>query len=137
MSNGNSMSLRLSNGRFLSAMRRLSREYGIPQPAKMRWLAAGIALSVGVPRLPVVHDVMNFGVQRFGSSDVWGWVLTLLGVMLLVTCYRWRLHIFGRMVALVGLVLFAGLIWSTQSDTSKGVELFAFIALLWEAGTQK
>lgn len=103
--------------------------------AELRLLAAAICLSIGFPRLEFAHHVLAFSPQRFGPPELWGWLFVVVGLALLVTCWRWRFTPAGRIIAGLGAVAFVGLASATTSATSLGVDFLLACALAWEAGT--
>lgn len=107
----------------------------VPRGSELRLLAAAICLSVGVPRLPLAHQVLAFAPHRFGEPEAWGVLFVLGGLALLATCYRGRLSVAGRIVAGLGSVAFVALAAATVSATSWGVDVSMAAALAWEAGT--
>lgn len=106
-----------------------------PSGIEVRRLIAVLTLAVGIPRLPVVHDVFSFGAQRFGEPGLFGVLCTVVGILLLVTAYKWRLMLFGRLVAVLGFVTWITLAAATVSSTSLLIELAVALSLLWEIGT--
>lgn len=112
------------------------RRVRVPPGSELRLLAAAICLPVGLPRLPVVQEgLFSFAPHRFGEPEGWGILFVLSGLALLVTCYRGRLNLIGRIVAGIGSVLFVALAAATVSATSLGVDVSFAAALAWEAGT--
>lgn len=107
----------------------------MPPGSELRLLVAAICLAVGLPRLPLVHDLLAFAPQRFGEPAAWGLLFVLGGLALLATCYRGRLSLAGRVAAGIGSVAFVALAAATTSATSFGVDLLMAAALAWEAGT--
>lgn len=107
----------------------------VPVGSELRLLAAAICLAVGLPRLPLVQDLLSFAPHRFGGPEAWGLLFVLGGLALLVTCYRGRLSLAGRVAAGLGSVAFVALAAATTSATSLGVDLSMAAALAWEAGT--
>lgn len=101
----------------------------------MRRLAAVLMLAVGVPRLPVLHDLLPFAEPRFGPADVFGVAFVLGAVMLLATAYGRRLTLAGRLAAVYGVVCWVTLAGATSSATSLVVDLAVAASLLMEAGT--
>lgn len=107
----------------------------VPAGSELRLLAAAICLAVGLPRLPLVHDLLAFAPHRFGEPAAWGMLFVLGSLALLVTCYRGRLSLAGRVIAGIGSVAFVALAAATVSATSWGVDITLAVALAWEAGT--
>lgn len=107
----------------------------VPRGAELRLLAAAICLAVGLPRLPLAHELLAFAPHRFGEPEAWGVLFVLGGLALLATCYRGRLSTAGRLTAGVMAVSFVGLAAATVSATSWGVDVSLAAALAWEAGT--
>lgn len=107
----------------------------VPHGSELRLLAAAISLAVGLPRLPLAHELLPFGPQRFGEPEAWGLVFVLGGLALLATCYHGRLSLAGRAAAGIGAVAFVALAAATASATSFGVNVSMAVALAWEAGT--
>ena len=111
------------------------RRVRVPPGSELRLLAAAICLSVGLPRLPLVQDLLSFGPQRFGDPEAWALLFVLGGLALLITCYHGRLSLAGRVTAGIGAVAFVALAAATSSATSFGVDVSMAMALAWEAGT--
>lgn len=111
------------------------RRVRVPPGSELRLLVAAICLAVGLPRLPLVQDLLAFAPHRFGDPEAWGVLFVLGGLALLTTCYRGRLSVVGRVVAGMGSVAFVALAAATVSATSWGVDLSMAAALAWEAGT--
>ena len=107
----------------------------VPVGSELRLLAVAICMAVGLPRLPLVQDVLSFAPHRFGDADAWALLFVALGLALWATCYRGRLSLAGRVVAGVGAVSFVALAAATVSATSFVVDLSLATALAWEAGT--
>lgn len=103
--------------------------------AELRLLAAAICLSIGVPRLALTHAALPVAAHRFGEPQAWGWLFVVVGLALLVTCWRWRFTPAGRIIAGLGAVAFVGLAAATTGATSFGVDVSLACALAWEAGT--
>lgn len=116
--------------------RRWARQYLYPPSGReVRRLAAVLTLAVGLPRLPLVHDVFSFAPQRFGTPDVFGVLCTVVGLLLLATAYERRLTIWGRLAATLGFVTWVTLAAATVSATSLLIDLAVALSLLMEAGT--
>ena len=104
----------------------------VPKGSEVRLLVASCTLAVGLPRLPIVHDLVQFGQLRAVDPDIVGVLMTLLGVLLLATCYRGRQSFFGRSVAAAGMVAWGGLLFVTTSASSFLVDGSMAVALFWE-----
>ena len=106
-----------------------------PCGREVRRLISVLTLAVGLPRLPFVHNVFSFAPQRFGEPEVFGVLCTIIGLLLFVTSYKWRLTLFGRLVAVFGFVTWITLAVATISATSLLIDLALAMSLLWEIGT--
>lgn len=106
-----------------------------PCGREIRRLIAILTLAVGLPRLPLMHDLFSFAPQRFGEPELFGVLCTVVGILLLVTAYKWRLELFGRLVAVLGFVTWITLATATISATSLLIDLAVALSLLWEIGT--
>lgn len=106
-----------------------------PSGKEVRRLVAILTLAVGFPRLSFVHDLFPFAPQRFGEPEMFGVLCTIVGLLLLVTAYKWRLTILGRLVAVLGFVTWITLAAATISATSLLIDLAVALSLLWEIGS--
>lgn len=106
-----------------------------PCGKEVRRLVAILTLAVGIPRLPIIHDAFPFGEHRFGEPELFGVLCAIVGILLLVTAYKWRLQLLGRLVAVLGFVTWITLAAATVSSTSLLIELAVALSLLWEIGT--
>lgn len=106
-----------------------------PSGREVRRLAAVLTLAIGLPRLPLVHDMFPFAPQRFGTPDMFGVLCTVAGLLLLATAYERRLTIWGRLTAVLGFVTWVTLAGATVSTTSLLIDLAVALSLLMEAGT--
>ena len=88
-----------------------------PLCGRVRFVAALITLAVAVPRLPVL-DFLPSAPLGFLLPSVYAYTLLPLGLALVVTSYRWRLHWIGRLVALLGFVAWVTLTFAVSSVTS-------------------
>jgi hypothetical protein len=88
-----------------------------PLCVRVRFVAALATLAVAVPRLPV-FDALIVAQLGFFVPSVYAYLLLPLGLALVVTSYRWRLHWVGRLVALLGFVAWVTLVFAASSVTS-------------------
>ena len=124
------------NSQRAAQMRRWARRYLYPPAGiEVRRLVALLTLAVGLPRLPLMHDIFAFAPQRFGDPGAFGIASVVIGLLLLVTAYGWRLTIWGRLCAVLGVVVWVTLAASTTSATSLPIDLAVAASLLMEAGT--
>lgn len=115
--------------------RRWARRYLYPPSGReVRRLVAVMTLAVGLPRLPLVHDILPFAAHRFGEPAAFGVICTLAGLLLLVTAYE-RRTVWGRLAAVLGVVTWVTLAATTVSATSLLIDLAVAASLLMEAGT--
>ena len=120
----------------LQQFRSWARRYLYPPAGReVRRLVALITLAVGLPRLPLLADVLVFTPQRFGQHEAYGIASIIVGMLLLATSSRWRLALVGRLVAVAGVVLWATLAAATVSTTSLLIDLAVAASLLMETGT--
>lgn len=129
------MSAEPSTAESGSRMRRRLRYVLPPRGQEVRRLAALLTLAVGIPRLPLVHDILPFASQRFGPPELFGVLCTMVGLLLLVTAYGLRLTILGRLVAVLGFVTWVTLAASTTSATSFLIDAVVAASMLVETGT--
>lgn len=116
--------------------RRFARRYLAPPcGVQVRRLLAWMMLAAGVPRLPGLSDVLPVGRLRAGDPEMMGVVLLLVGVLMLATCYRWRLTLFGRMTAALSFACWVTLAAVTTSATSFMVDLGMAACALAEVWT--
>lgn len=105
----------------------------VPHGSEVRLLVAVCMFAVGLPRLPILHDLLPFGAPRLPlEPDLVGVLMTILALLLLATCYRGRQSIFGRSVAAAGMVAWGALMLVTASATSFMVDGAMTVALFWE-----
>lgn len=107
----------------------------VPHGSEVRLLVAACTFAVGIPRLPVIQDAVTFGNLRAVEPDIVGVLMTMLGLLLLATCYRGRQSLFGRSVAAAGMVAWGSLMLVTGSTTSFMVDGAMATALFWEVTT--
>lgn len=107
----------------------------VPKGSEVRLLVAVCTFAVGLPRLPGLQDFLLFGNLRTVDPDIVGVLMTLLGLLLLATCYRGRQSLFGRSVAAAGMVAWGSLMLVTPSATSFMVDGSMVVALFWEVVT--
>ncbi|MCB0200881.1 MAG: hypothetical protein KDI03_12500 [Anaerolineae bacterium] len=119
----------------MTYLSRFWRRIRVKEGAELRLLAAMIMLSVGVPRLPFIHDTVLFSAQKFGQPQAWAYVFIALGLLMLITCWRGRLTPFGRTIAGLSAISFTALAAASTSATGFGVDVSFVVALMWEAGT--
>lgn len=108
-----------------------------PHGCEVRRLAAALTLAVGVPRLPIFAQTPTFDPLRFVAPWVYGVMLTALGLALLVTSYRGRLSVPGRLTAALGFAAWVMLAAATSSATSWLVNVAVASTLLAEVWTLK
>lgn len=116
----------------MDRIRRGWRWMRVPKGSEVRLLVAACSFAVGIPRLPILHDLVQFGHLRGVEPDVVGVLMTVIGLLLLATCYRGRQSIFGRSVAAAGMVAWGGLLFVTTSASSFLVDGAMTVALFWE-----
>ncbi len=115
--------------------RRWARRYLYPPSGReVRRLVAVMTLAVGLPRLPLVHELFPFAAHRFGDPAAFGVICTLAGLLLLVTAYDRRTG-WARLAAVLGVVTWVTLAAATVSATSLLIDLAVAASLLMEAGT--
>ena len=86
------------------------------QCAVPRFIAAWFTLWVGIPRLPFFDA--SFSPLKFIDPWIYGVIMTTIGAGLLITSYKWRTAIAGRIIASIGFVAWIGLAVATTSATS-------------------
>lgn len=106
-----------------------------PGGAEARRLTAWVTLAAGVPRLPIIDDLLPFAELRFFAPDIYGVLFTSLGLALLATSYRCRLCWQGRLVAALGVVAYSVLAAATFSATSFLINAIFALVLLREVWT--
>lgn len=116
----------------------ISRRYLAPPAGRqVRRLIAILTLAVGIPRLPLVEDLVTFAPQRFGAPEVYGIACVLVGVLLMATAYELRLTLWGRTAAGLAFVLWATLAFATTSATSLLIDAAVAVSLLVETSTMR
>lgn len=117
--------------------RRVRRYLAPPHGPQVRRLVAWLTLAVGLPRLPLPWptDGPAFAPLRFLPPEAYGVLMTALGVALMVTAYRGRLSVVGRLVAAAGFVQWMMLAAATPSATSLLIDLAVASVLLAEVWT--
>ena len=118
-------------------MRQWARRYLYPPAGvEVRRLIAALTLAVGLPRLPLLHDLFSFATQRLLPPETFGVICTLTGILLLATAYGdRRLAMIGRLSAAVGFVVWVTLAAATTSTTSFLIDAAVAASLLVETGT--
>ena len=106
-----------------------------PSCNEVRRLIGIMTLAIGIPRLPVIDEVVSFAPQRFGPSEAFGIISVLLGIALLATAFERRLTVPGRAVAGLSFVWWVTLAAATTSATSLMLDLAVSASLLVEVGT--
>lgn len=106
-----------------------------PTGAEVRRLVAMITLAVGLPRLPLMAELFSFAPQRFGPPELYGVLLTALGLALLATSYHGRLTWYGRLTAVLAFTAWVTLAAATLSATSLLINLAIAASCLMEVGT--
>lgn len=94
-------------------------------------------LTVGVPRLPWPWVDLPFAPLRFVPPEVYGVVMTALGIALYVTAYHGRLSLAGRLAAVCGFTMWMVLAAATTSTTSMLADLVVASVLLTEVWVQR
>lgn len=103
----------------------------------VRRLVAWISLAVALPRLPIwTGPAIVYPLQLLPQA-AFGWMLLAVGVGLLATGGRWRLHWWGRLTAVVGFAAWITLAAATTSATSLMIDILIAWALLGEIVTQR
>jgi hypothetical protein len=88
-----------------------------PLCGRVRFLVALITLTVAVPRLPML-DFLPSAPLGLLVPAVYAYTLLPLGLALVVTSYRWRVHWAGRLVAMLSFVSWVTLTFAALSVTS-------------------
>lgn len=102
-----------------------------PLCAIPRLMVAWCTLAVGIPRLPIFSDT-QFAPLKFVSPEVYGIIMTLIGVAILITVYHKRTEVTGRVVAAVGFVTWVMLTVATTSSTSFIIDIGICAILIGE-----
>lgn len=104
------------------------------QCAIPRFIVALFTLWVGIPRLPFFDA--SFSPLKFIDPWIYGVIMTTIGVGLLVTSYKWRTTISGRVIASIGFVAWVGLTAATSSTTSVLIDFTIAVILFLEVITK-
>lgn len=121
--------VRAAGGPHMEKLKKLLRP---PCGNEVRKAAAIFTLWVGVPRLPIFSEV-PFNPLRFADQWVYGIVMTVVGILLLATCWNGYRHtIGGKVIAGIAFVCWSMLAAATMSITSFGINLTMAIILLTE-----
>lgn len=126
---------RLTVAPAIETITRAWRFIRVPYGAEVRLLVAGISLGVGLPRLPVANKFFSYAILTLLEKEYFGILFTLLGILLFVTCYKWRLSASGRLISLGGLVLWSMLAFAGGTTTSVIIDACVALALFYEAST--
>ena len=101
----------------------------------VRVMVALFTLAVALPRLPFwPGSTPTVNPLRFLPAEAFGWITLALGIALLLTAGRWRTKMAGRLVAFVGLIVWALLAGATFSITSRAIDIIIAYAMLGEIG---
>lgn len=100
-----------------------------PRGQGVRRVIAGILLAVGIPRMPLVHDILSFADLQGPPPEVFGIVGVAICLLLMMTTYRWRIDLPGRIAAGLAFFYFCTLAVATNSATS----LIVDITMAWAA----
>jgi hypothetical protein len=104
----------------------------------VRRIAAYFTLGVALPRLPLWPGAApTVNPLRFLPPEVFGWITLILGIALLLTNGRQRHRFRARLVAFVGLLVWAFLAGATNSATSFIIDITVAYALLGEIGASR
>lgn len=103
-----------------------------PSGVEVRRLIAVLTLAVGLPRLPLLHEVLSFAPQRFGEPEAFGVICVVSGLLLLLTSYHGRLSLTGRLVAALAFVVWVTLAAATTSTTSLLIDLAVAASIMTE-----
>ena len=104
-----------------------------PRGRDVRVICALFTLAVALPRLPVWPGITpSVNPLTILPPEMFGWLTLLLGVALLATAGRWRTHVAGRLVAFVGLLIWALLAGATASITSMLIDIIICYAMIGE-----
>lgn len=119
----------------MNKLRRFMLRLKPPCGPDVRVFVGLITLATGVPRLPLLSEVLPFSPLRFASPEAWGVILTVLGIALLATSSRHRLRVRGRIVAALAVVAWATLAAAATSTTSILINLLCAASMLAEVWT--
>ena len=100
------------------------------QCAVPRFIVAWFTLWVGIPRLPFFDA--SFSPLKFIDPWIYGVIMTTIGIGLLITSYKWRTAIAGRIIASIGFVVWIGLAVATTSATSVLIDFTIAVILFLE-----
>jgi len=99
----------------------------------VRVICAVFTLAVALPRLPLWNGPSPaVNPLTILPPEAFGWICLVLGVALLATAGRWRTHVSGRVVAFVGLLIWALLTGATTSVTSRIIDITVCYAMIGE-----
>jgi hypothetical protein len=87
---------------------------------------------VALPRLPFFPGEPAVNPLRILPPEAFGWLCLVLGIALLATAGKWRYRFRGRLVAFIGLSIWALLAGATNSTTSMIIDVTIMFALLGE-----
>lgn len=102
-----------------------------PYCGRVRLVVAAITLTVAIPRLPFLAPV-NVAELGFFVPAVYAYILLPLGVALVVTSYRWRLHWVGRLMAVLGFAAWVTLAFAASSVTSIAINIIMAVLMFLE-----
>jgi len=115
-------------------MKELLNQLKPKQCAIPRFIAALFTLWVGIPRLPFFDT--PFSPLKFIDPWIYGIIMTIIGTGLLITSYKYRASVGGRIIAAVGFVAWIGLAVATSSTTSVLIDLTIATILFFEVITK-
>jgi len=100
----------------------------------VRRICGFVTLAVAIPRLPLWDTPPLFSPLTIFPPVVFGWLALALGIALLVTNGPRRPMFSGRLVAFIGLVVWALLAGATDSVTSILIDIIIMWAMVGEIG---
>lgn len=102
----------------------------------VRRMCAFMTLAVAIPRLPLYDFPPSVNPLGLLPPAVFGWLTLVLGIALLATNGPRRHKMSGRLVAFIGLVIWAILTGATSSVTSMIIDVAIMWAMVGEIGAQ-
>lgn len=102
-----------------------------PVCGRVRLVIAGIILAVAIPRLPFVS---GWPYAQLGLLDAatYAYGLLPISIALGVTAYRGRLHVVGRLIAVLSFSAMVTLAFATTSVTSMLIDIWLAVMLFVE-----